>query len=255
MEIVTTLVLGIFITWASVYNLHKLSDRKINYKNIKLWIYFIVLMAVALINYFNNVVFIRITSITFSLVIFYKLLFNAKIKESIITSLVSQMVIMISEMIFIFSISIIFRLDNQDIVNHQFGSLFSNVGISLVSFCLIQIPIFKKFRNLLMKITVNLKNNQIIFFSASIIVITNILNVILYYNIDFKYSLIFTTLLTIFFLIIIIYSFNAKNNYMKISDKYNTTLNSLKEYEEILDKYRISNHENKNQLLKKLFPI
>jgi two-component system sensor histidine kinase AgrC len=34
-----------------------------------------------------------------------------------------------------------------------------------------------------------------------------------------------------------------------VYDKYNTTLNSLKEYEDILDKYRISTHENKNQLL------
>ena len=48
---------------------------------------------------------------------------------------------------------------------------------------------------------------------------------------------------------IVIYSFKTQNNYIKVYDKYNTTLNSLKEYEDILDRYKISNHENKNQLL------
>ena len=39
------------------------------------------------------------------------------------------------------------------------------------------------------------------------------------------------------------------HKYIKISNKYNTTLANLKEYEEILDKYKIMNHENKNDLL------
>ncbi|MCI8545594.1 MAG: GHKL domain-containing protein, partial [Bacilli bacterium] len=40
-----------------------------------------------------------------------------------------------------------------------------------------------------------------------------------------------------------------RNNYLKVFDKYNTTLSNLKEYEDILNQYRVSNHENKNQLL------
>lgn len=38
-------------------------------------------------------------------------------------------------------------------------------------------------------------------------------------------------------------------DYIKVSNKYNIMLKSLKEYETMLDQYRISNHENKNQLL------
>lgn len=246
---IQTLIALFFITAASVYNVHKLSGRKVEYKNKRVLLYFFALMIFALINYFNFNAYIRIAIITISLAIFYKLLFRSTIKESIITALVSQLIIMISEMFFVFTISLIFGLESQDIVNSQFGSMCSNIGISLISFAIVQIPLLRKFRNFLLKITDKLKNIQLIFFFAIIVIIANILTMILYYSIDFKYLLVFNTFVTLFFLIIILYTLKNKNNYIKVYDKYNTTLNSLKEYEDILDNYRISNHENKNQLL------
>jgi len=249
MDIIIKLILGFFITSASVYNLHKLSNRRVNFKSRKLWGLFLILMTLALINYFNVNAFVRITVITISLSIFYKLLFKANMKDSVITTLVSQIVIMISEMIFAFIMGTIFDLSCQDIVNSQFGGLYSNICISLLSFMLIQIPIFKKFRNMLLVVTDRLKKNQLIFFFTIIVIVANILTMVVYYDIEFQYLLVFNTFLTVFFLVVIIYYFSAKNNYMKVYDKYNTTLKSLKEYEDILDKYRVSNHENKNQLL------
>ena len=43
--------------------------------------------------------------------------------------------------------------------------------------------------------------------------------------------------------------FRTQNNYNKVSDKYNIAIDSLKEYENMMSKYRIANHENKNLLL------
>ena len=40
-----------------------------------------------------------------------------------------------------------------------------------------------------------------------------------------------------------------RNNYLKMYSKYNNTMETLKSYEDILDKYKVANHENKNQLL------
>lgn len=249
MEIISKLVLGFFITAASVYNLHKLSNRKIHIKNKKLFFYFFILMMIALINYFNVNAFIRITIITVSLMVFYKLLFQSNIRDSIITPLLSQMIIMISEMFFAFFISLFLGLNSQDIVNHQFGGLFSNICISLISFFIVQIPLLRNLRNLLLKITDKLKDNQVIFLATITVVIANVLTMVIYYNVEFKYLLVFNTFLTLFLLFIILNSLKNKNNYVKVYDKYNTTLKSLKEYEDILDRYRISNHENRNQLL------
>ena len=100
-----------------------------------------------------------------------------------------------------------------------------------------------------MKIINNIKYKQLIAFSVIILIISNILAGVLYFKLDFKYLILFNTLTIVFFFAIVLYSLRTKNNYLKVYDKYNTTLNSLKEYENILDKYRVSNHENKNQLL------
>jgi len=107
----------------------------------------------------------------------------------------------------------------------------------------------KKLYDFLIKITDRINRNKLIVFSLFIVVIANLLTMFLYYRVEFVYLLIFNTCLTLFCLSIVIYSFKTQNNYIKVYDKYNTTLNSLKEYEDILDRYRISNHENKNQLL------
>jgi two-component system sensor histidine kinase AgrC len=246
---ISQFILSFCITSAEVYNLHKLSDKKIEFKNKRLIVSFFILMILALINYSNVNAFIRITIISLALMLFYKFVFKENFRDSIITPLVSQVVIMISEMLFIFLISLLFGFDNQDIINSQFGGLISNISIAIISFILVQIRFFKKLRNFLLIVTDKLKINHLFFFSIIIIVIANILTMILYYRIEFKYLLVFNTFLTLLFLSIIIYSFKNKNRYIKVYDKYNTTLNSLKEYEEILDKYRVSNHENKNQLL------
>lgn len=47
---------------------------------------------------------------------------------------------------------------------------------------------------------------------------------------------------------IIFNSFCISNDYEKAKEKYTKTYNSLIEYEQMIDKYRINNHENKNQL-------
>lgn len=253
MEIFTKFIyylfLSFFIIASSIYIWYKLLGIKINYKNYKLYITLVSLMIIALINYFNVNAYIRITLITLALMFFFKFLFNESIQKCIITPIISQMVTMISEMIFAIIIVILLNLNSQDIVNTQFGNILSNFFIALISILIIQIPVITKFYQFLLKVTDKIKKNQLVILSLIIVIIANILTMVLYYKIDFKYLLVFNTFIILFCFIIVIYSFKNKNNYIKIYDKYSTTLNSLKEYEDILDRYRVSNHENKNQLL------
>jgi len=55
----------------------------------------------------------------------------------------------------------------------------------------------------------------------------------------------FLLLLTVY---VIISNFKISNEYERTKEKYTNTSKSLIEYEEMIDKYRINNHENKNQL-------
>jgi len=249
MDIIKLLLAVFFTIFATLCIWHKLLNRKIDYNNPKFYITLTCLMLIALINYFNVNAYIRITIVTLTLMIFFRFLFKENLQRCIITPIISQMIVMISEMTFAILISLLFKMNNEQIVNTQFGNLLSNLVIAIISVLLIKIPVFSKLYDFLIKITDRINRNKLIIFSLFIIVIANLLTMFLYYRVEFIYLLIFNTCLTLFCLSIVIYSFKTQDNYIKVYDKYNTTLNSLKEYEDILDRYRISNHENKNQLL------
>lgn len=243
-------ILGIIvITCTNIYLWSKLLGKRPNFKCLKTYIIFILMMIVTLINYFYNSGFIKILTITMIMTIFIKFLFKQNINNSLLISVTSQIIYMISETIFLVIIASIFNETANEIIINQFGTFTTNLIISIFCIIIINIPITKKFYKYLTKITDKLNSNILTIFLAIIIFLANLLSIIVYYKLSFSYLLIFNTTLTLFCLSIVLYSFFTKNKYIKIYDKYNTTLNSLKEYEDILDKYRILNHENKNQLL------
>ena len=249
MDLIKLLIAVFFTVFTTLCIWHKLLNKKIDYNNPKFYLTLVCLMIIALINYFNVNAYIRITILTLTLMIFFRFLFKESLQRCIITPIISQMIVMISEMIFVVTVSILFNMNNDGIINTQFGTLLSNLFIAVISLLIVNIPIFSKLYNFLIRITDRINRNKLIIFSLFIIVIANLLTMFLYYRVEFIYLLIFNTSLILFFLSIVIYSFKTQDNYIKVYDKYNTTLNSLKEYEDILDRYRISNHENKNQLL------
>ena len=242
-------IVGFAPIFATVVMWYKLLNKKIDFKNYKLYITLFLSTIISLLNYFNANAFLRIFTATIILMLFFKYLFRNNIQRTIITPIFSQLIIMISEMLFAILIVLIFKLNSEEIVSTQFGKVFSNISIAIIAIFLSRIPIIYKFYNFIINITDKISKNVLVIFSLITILIANILTMVLYYKIDFMYLLIFNTMLTVFCFSIVLYSFKTKNNYIKVYDKYNTTLNSLKEYEDILDRYRVSNHENKNQLL------
>ena len=228
---------------------HKLLNKKINFEDKKLYITLAYLMIISLINYFTTNQFLRIIVITSFLVIFFSYLFSEDLKTSIITPVYTQLLYMISEVIFAMAIVTLFKLDSQQIVETQFGSLLSNLVISMISIILVHFTAVKKLHDFLKNITIKISRHQFFILCFIIVIIADILSVSAYIQVEFRYLLIFNTLMALFCFLIVVYTFKTKDNYIKVNEKYNTTLNSLKEYEEMMDKYRVSNHENKNQLL------
>ena len=237
------LTISTFFMWS------KLLNKKLNFKSYKLYISLIFVIVISIINYYNVNQYIRIVIITSLLMIVCKYVFSESLQKCVVLPILTQLITMISEMTFVFIVCVIFDMGSTGIIDTQFGQFFSNVIITIIALLIVHIPLVYKFYKFLLKITDKINKNQLIIFSFLIVIIANVSGMFLYYEIEFRYLLIFNVAITLFFLGIIIYSFNTKNKYMKVYDKYNTTLNSLKEYEKILDKYRISNHENKNDLL------
>lgn len=248
-ELVLNFISTNIIVMASFYIWYKLNNRKHNLLDKKFIICYFLICILITTNYMliNN--FIKTVIATIILMFFYYILYKDKIKKCIITPLYSQFIIMMSELIYIGIILIISSVNAADLTKIFFGSLLTNILIAAITFVIVQFKFIKKLYDFILKITDRIKEIQLIIISIILMVIANILTAFVYYQVSLIYLLVINTIIILTYTVFMFLYLKANNKYIKVYDKYNNTLNSLKEYEDILSRYRISNHENKNQLL------
>ena len=70
-----------------------------------------------------------------------------------------------------------------------------------------------------------------------------------YYRIKTSYIVVFNTITILIYSFIVFKMLEQKNRYIKMNNKYNMTNTTLKELEQNVSRLKITNHENKNQLL------
>lgn len=250
MEAVSSYVLmGIFIISATFCVWHQLLGVKPNFVSRRFWLVFIGLILIIIFSYSLINDFIRIVPITIILMFACSYLFKVNIKTGVITALMSQLITMIAETIFAILISTILDSGSEFIKASQSGTILTNAAVAVIILLIIQFDFVKKLYQFFIKITKNIKNVHLIILMLTLIVALNIFAATAYYQLDFRAMLMFNVFVMIIYFLIIMNYLKSKNDYIEVYDKYNTTLSSLKEYEDILDQYRVSNHENKNQLL------
>ena len=242
-------IYSIILVSSLIYIWHYLQDKKINFNDRRVYITLFSLVIISLLNYFFVNKIIRIILITIIFMIFFKYLFKKKKKKSIITPIFYQIMIMITETIYLMMLVIVIGNDGTKIANSCFGTFVTNVGVTVTSLIIFRIKFVKIMYKKLIAFTSKIKVNKLLIFSLFAIILGNILAVATYYKFDFKYVAIVNAIITLVFSLIILYLFKTQEKYSKISNKYNVAINSLKEYENMMNKYRVTNHENKNLLL------
>lgn len=240
---------GIVMAIANIYMWHKLHNQKISFKNYKVYVSIIFISIICIFNYYfvNN--YIKILTILVASFIGNCFLFKRKDTSNIFVPIISELIILLSELMISIVAFTILNLDMNFVSSNYFGSLIINILIGFMSVILVNISFFKKLLNFLQKITSNIPKNIIISIFALLIIICNFLLAISYYKIETKYVLIFDTVMIIIYSFIVFKMLEQKNRYIKISNKYNMTNTTLKELEQNVTRLKITNHENKNQLL------
>lgn len=248
-DVLYYMILGIpnalfyILTWT------RLSKRPMRYNPILSIIITIGLsMGLSIIHNFGDSL-LRIILIIIFLIIACKIIIKSSFKESILLGFTSLSILMIGELIFSLLYMIFMNFESLNILDSKVMALLINIIISLIGFGISLIPFINKMYQKLEKFLPKVNNLYILSFTILILFSVNFLFVTSYYDIDIRLLIIINALISAVYLIIVFRVFNIQNKYIKISNKYNTTLTSLKEYEEILDKYKIMNHENKNDLL------
>ncbi len=235
--------------FSGIYILSKLMQQKINFKSINTYLVFIFLVTVLVLNFYfvNDLVRIIISTISVGFACFF--LFHDEIRKTIASTLMEQLVTILSEIIFTILLAIIMNIGDGTLITGYYGQKISAIIISMISLLIININFIKNFCIKVINLVEKLKISYISFMALLFIIVINILLFAMYHEVDLLSIMIINILFVFIYGIIMYNSFLDKNNMQQIQAENKAILNNLEEYEKMLDYQRVSNHENKNQLL------
>lgn len=249
MNICTVFASAFINDFAEIYLAHGIVNKKINYKNKKIYFIYCFMVLLTSLNYvFSNNLYKPLITLLIMFII-TKLLFNYNIKRNFVISFLMFIVTIISELIFSISIVFLKKLDNQTYIEIYQGQIISNVIISFIMLLFSKNRILNFLYNKICIIVKNISLNKTITFLGLIVVCSSFLFYMSYYNKNNFFSLFVNFLIVTAYFIIVIMIIKKESSYNKIHSKYVIMIDELKEYENIINEYRIINHENKNQLL------
>ena len=248
-NIISVMIGSLLLCVTSVYMWRILYNEKYNYKNFKNYLVLIILIIFTSFNHIfvNN--FIKVFTVTFALVLSNYFIFKKKINEIIIAPLITQFIVFISESILLIIANFIFSLTSNDLMSMCYGTIGINIIVFLLSLFLIRLKCVKKLYKFLVGTTDNISTKTLVLVLSVVIVMTNFYAASQYYRMNSKYMLIINSSFIIIYSFIVFKMLEQKNRYIKISNKYNMTNTTLKELEQNVTRLKITNHENKNQLL------
>ncbi len=172
---------------------------------------------------------------------------NKDLKTSILSVITTQLVLWIPECSFTIFIPL-FNIQNAEaLISNPAIYLLLIVYIVSIGCILLKFKIPQKLYHLLISSTSSIKNNETMIYSFVIIAIIIISSAESYMKLPTAFMLMTNGLMAIIFITIVIISSKTKDNYNKISSKYQTSISSLKEYEVMINKFGVYTHENKNE--------
>lgn len=223
-------------------------NKLVQIKKTKLQLFFLWFLISALIT-IDNCIFpnpYKILITIFILITINYFLISKEIKQAIISVLISQMILALTEFSFVIVCSIFFGNEIYELLYEPIPSILLNIYILIVSILIARRKFIKK---LFLLFYNNTKNKENIIYPLIIIFTLVIATVESHMNLPLPLVLTTNIIMAIIFISIIITSTKIQENYDKINSKYETSISSLKEYEVMIDKFRVDTHENKNEFL------
>ena len=248
MNIFSTFICSFIITAAEILCSYKVMNEKLDFKNKKMYVVYFVFVGLVFFNYiFANNIYKVLISFVITMAIF-KLLFKISLKNSFIAAFILQILTIISEFVFAIVISFFQGLNTATLASTYQGTLFTNIAIAIILIIITKLLRVNKIYKMLSNLVSNISLNKMIVFFSVVILCSNFLFYLSYYNTNKFFTLIVNFIITTVYFIIVIMIIKKESSYNKVYAKYMMTLNDLEEYETIINEYRVINHENANQL-------
>ena len=238
---------NVFLSIIQIYAWHNISNNKfkLNIKNI---IKIVILSSlIVLIYYFINN-YIKGILIFILAIIFCINILKIKLKDAILLTFIGQLLIIIFESLIVLSIKIIFGFDTNYIASSPEIVFIVNALVGLSTLFASKIKVFNKIYVKILKITNNIKANQVLIFVFFVTFGSGIFATSVYFDGNFIIKFAMNSIVSLIYTVIIILVFNYQQKYYKINSKYKMSLEDLQAQEKLINDYRIMNHENRNQL-------
>jgi len=227
----------------------RLYDEKVNLKRISLYISLCVMFVLGFITYFYTNAFLRMI---LDMLIFFScnyLIFRRKLNEVIVSVIYCHFLLALCDLLIALVVMLFLGIDSAKISDDVF---FTSCGNLLISFSLIlisNIKIVKRIYLKLLNITSRIKIKIIFFICIFVMICINFLMASVYYSLNSIFIIIINSCFILVYSFIIYKSLNERNINIIIKSHNEHLIESLHQYEEMVDRQRVDNHENKNQLL------
>ncbi len=248
-KIIADILGGIIMAIANIYMWHKLHNEKINFKNYKVYLVGIVLSIFLILNFYFINSYIKILTLIIIMTLCNYFLFPKEKNANIVVPIIGEFILIISEVIISILFFIMLKIEGNDLLTLYAGTVIGNFTIGLNSVLLVNLKIFKKITDKVTDVISNINKNILIIVLGILIIIINFLLAIPYYKIKTAYIIVFNAITIVVYSFIVFKMFEEKSRYIKMNNKYNMTNTTLKELEQNVTRLKITNHENKNQLL------
>lgn len=245
LDFIGNLILSItqLLVWVNISN----TDN--NIFNIKVLIKVIILSLLITFNHLYLFDFLRGFLTIMLAIIFCKNILKLHLKNAIILSFISQLIVIISEALLVIIFNLVFKIDATYVSNHINYMLLLDTLVSILCFIISKIRIIHVCYKKIIKITDDISPKKILIFLLFVIFASNVFTALVYFNNNFILKLVINLIISSIYTIIIMFVFNYQQKYYKINSKYKMSLEDLQAQEHLINEYRTINHENKNQLM------
>ena len=182
------------------------------------------------------------------LVLINYVFYNRKIKKAITSTIITEFIIVISELIFGLFYSLIFK-NELNIIYTTYNGILINFIIAVISFLLFEFVRTLNSFNKLLEYSIKEKNKWIIIYSIALLILAIFSTFAIYLQWNPIYVLLINMMVICAYISTIIKFIINQEQLREINSKYETSISSLKEYEVMIDKFRVDTHENKNEFL------
>lgn len=248
--------LGVLIANSSfILSLCLISRKKMNYKKFVIAVLLYVLLSF-LLSYISYVLIKLVLSLT-CMVLFDKYLNDSEFYDSFFKVFTIYAIIIIYELLFSSVGTFILDLSNMKelsslhvtINESDIYSFIYNCFLSIVLIVILRLKIVNDIYNKYINLYKRINKRKLIYMFVVIALVFLLIYILINKSNQIVIIIVGFSILIALTMYILFKDLNVRNEYEETKEKYSNVQESLIRYEDMIDRYRVNNHENKNQLL------